>query len=107
MSCVPVEPTPITPTFLPVKSTPSFGQREVWFAATPAIDRVAKMLTAFCRDIVQDELRTARRIQAHTSCRHADAHRWLELLGFHREATLERYGNAGEDFHIYAIFPEA
>jgi len=33
---------------------------------------------------------------------HAEAHRWLEAVGMHREATHPKYGRDGETFHTYA-----
>ena len=36
----------------------------------------------------------------------ADNHRWLEMLGARREATLRGFGKNGEDFHLYAWLKE-
>ena len=36
---MPVEPVPITPTRLPVRSTPSCGQRPVWYQSPVKLSR--------------------------------------------------------------------
>jgi hypothetical protein len=43
----------------------------------------------------------ARRAECYSIEGHTEAHRWLELLGATREATLREYGRGGEDFHVY------
>jgi hypothetical protein len=48
MACTAVAPVPITATRLPVKSTPSWGQRAVWYCSPRKLSRPSKagVLTA-------------------------------------------------------------
>jgi hypothetical protein len=42
------------------------------------------------------------RIECTALARHGEARRFIELLGMHQEAVLQRYGKDGEDFHQFA-----
>lgn len=79
------------------------GVWSVWMFATDDFRRIRFGLTRF---VVRDMIPALRAGGAHRAeCRslatHTEAHRWLEMLGATREATLRGYGRAGEDFELY------
>lgn len=43
------------------------------------------------------------RAECRSSVVHKEAHRWLELIGFKREALLKAVGKNGEDFYLYGF----
>lgn len=79
----------------------------VWSVGMYATDRwplVARRVTRWIARSLMPDLVAA---GAHwAECRsletHATAHRWLERLGAHHEATLAAYGRGGETFFLYA-----
>lgn len=42
------------------------------------------------------------RIQAVSHAEHAEAHRWLKVLGLEKEAEFPKYGKGGETFYQFA-----
>lgn len=43
------------------------------------------------------------RAECRSAVGHTEAHRWLELIGFKREALLRAVGKNGEDFYLYGF----
>lgn len=81
------------------------GVWAVWAFGTERFPEVALSLTRFIRRIMIPSMKRAgmHRAECKSLDGHADAQRWLECLGFTREATHRQYGRAGETFHTYAL----
>lgn len=79
------------------------GAWSVWMFATDEFRQIRIGLTKFVARTMIPGLRASGAIRA--ECRsiadHEEAHRWLEVLGAHREAVLEHYGKRGESFFLY------
>ena len=43
-----------------------------------------------------------RRLEATTKVGFTQASRWMQMLGFEKEATMRKYGPEGEDYHLWA-----
>jgi hypothetical protein len=70
-----------------------------WMVATDAIDQVGVELhraaVSAHRELAEVGVR---RFSCYSLASHAEAHRWLERLGYRREAAFEKYGKHGETF---------
>ena len=74
--------------------------------ATDEFPRLALGLTRFATKTVIPTLfgeLGAHRLQCESHEAHADAHRWLELLGAGQEAVLRGYGKDGSNYLLFAI----
>jgi len=78
---------------------------QCWMFATDRWPEVASTVTKFIRREFSQELINSDAVRLH--CWSADdhhvAHRWLEVLGFIREATLEDFSQDRQTFHCYSI----
>lgn len=76
----------------------------VWMFATDQWPRVALSVTRNILKVIRPQMIEAGAVRA--DCwsidDHSVAHRWLELLGAVREATLEDYGPTRKKFHCYS-----
>jgi hypothetical protein len=74
------------------------------FFATDAFPGIALGLTRFIRQRLFPAQRAAgvHRIECVSVVTHTDAHKWIEILGLEREATMPGYGRAGEAFYQFA-----
>lgn len=79
------------------------GVWSVWMFATDDFRQIRFGLTRFVVRSMIPALRAsgAHRAECRSIATHTEAHRWLELLGAEREATLRGYGRRGEDFELY------
>lgn len=84
------------------------GHWSVWMFATPEIHKIAKEFTAFVkRGMIPALLDVGcRRAECRSIVGHVEAHRWLQLLGAHRECLVPRLGVNGEDFIQFAWLPD-
>lgn len=80
------------------------GVWSMWLFATDEFGRIGISVTKLVtRTIVPMMIEAgAHRLEARSMEGHADAQRWLEVIGAKREGTLVRYGRGREDFHVYA-----
>jgi hypothetical protein len=82
------------------------GTFTMFMFATDDFPRIGLMATRFAkRTVIPTLFRdcNARRLQAHSHQNHGVAHKWLETLGFQREAVCSGYGRDGADFYQYAL----
>lgn len=70
-----------------------------WMVATDELNSHILELTRFAKPLVHDK--RWHRTQAFSADFHTESHRWLEILGFQRGATLRKYGKNGEDFIVF------
>lgn len=82
------------------------GMFSVWFFATDAWRVIAYEASAWIKAVFCPMIIKAggRRAECQSLATHRTAHRWLQWLGFEREATLPRYGKHGEDFFQFVRF---
>jgi hypothetical protein len=80
------------------------GLCEAFAGGTEKFPMVAMTLTRYALRVMKPELIAAgvRRIQCQSLATHVDAHRWLERLGFRREAVLRCYGRGSKDYYMFA-----
>ena len=76
----------------------------VWMFATDRWPKVALSVTRHINRVVMPTLIEAGCVRAEcwTHANHHVAHRWLELLGAVREATVEDYGQNRVPYHCYS-----
>lgn len=76
---------------------------DAFMYATPRFGEVGAAMTRFVRKAMIPLLLKSKihRVHAISKADHFDAHRWLEMLGARREATLEQYGKGGEDYVVF------
>lgn len=81
------------------------GSWLVWMFATPDFPKIAMPLTRLVKRKLLPAMLSPdfQRVQCHSIEGHDFAQRWLEFLGFNREASLQCYGKGGETFHLYSI----
>jgi hypothetical protein len=79
-------------------------QWTVWMFATWQWPNVASAATKFIRREIGPELqeRGDTRADCWSMETHDSAHRWLEMLGATREASLKDYGPSRKTFHCYS-----
>jgi hypothetical protein len=80
------------------------GTMAAWMFATKHWTDISTSMTKFAIRALKPELIAAKvhRLQAITRYDHAEAHRWLEFLGFGYEGRLKAYGRDGSDYLMYA-----
>lgn len=87
---------------------PYAGLGEAWAIAGPLAQThkvwFHRNVKAFLASTV--ERLGLRRLQAMVRAEYVGNVAWLETLGFHLEARMERYGVNGEDMFLYALLPE-
>ena len=80
------------------------GVGQAWLIGTDEIGSCGVEVAHACKTVVRTLLDGyMHRIQAYSAGFHAQAHRWLELLGFSRESRMCRFGKDGTDFFCYVI----
>ena len=88
-----------------VGAVPSWpGVWSVFMFATNDFRQIRFSLTSFVRRVIIPSLRDAgaHRAECASHIGHEEAHRWLELLGAHREGEpMREYGKDGSDFVRY------
>lgn len=79
------------------------GVWSMWLFATDDFGQIGISMTKLIvRTIVPMMIEAgAHRLEARSMEGHADAQRWLEVIGAKREATLAGFGRDGQDFHVY------
>ena len=81
---------------------PNVGQ--AWLIGTDEIGKHGVEVAHAAKRVIKTLLNLEmHRIHAYSASFHTQAHQWLELIGFRKEATLKQYGKTGEDFYLYAI----
>lgn len=79
------------------------GVGEAWFVIPDDIDKAKVRICSTVKRYLDNVLDTHyRRIQATARADNEKAIRFLEWLGFKREALLEKYGIEGDDYYLYA-----
>ena len=80
------------------------GVATAWAFGTELFSLYAIEITRACRRALAAAFNGARihRVQAMSWAGHHEAHRWLEVLGFTREAVLRCFGRAREDYIVFA-----
>jgi hypothetical protein len=81
------------------------GQWQVWMFATDEFRKAARRATENAQNVIIAGMRQMglRRAECHSIGSHEIAHRWLERLGFEREAEVPAYGKRGESFYRYVL----
>jgi len=76
----------------------------VWMYATDRWMDVALSVTRHIRRVMMPEMIDSGAVRAEcwTIETHEPAHRWLEVLGARREATVEDYGPLRKKYHCYS-----
>lgn len=85
--------------------TPSWpGVWVAWAFGTDDWSRCALDLTRYALRVLKPHILAcgAHRMQCQSRFDHAEAHRWLELLGAKAESTLSGYGRDGSDYVMFA-----
>lgn len=79
------------------------GVWEGWMLATDEFPAIGLPMTKWIKATVMPALKKAgcHRWEVKSIATHDNAHRWLEVLGFEREAVLKAYGRGREDFVVY------
>lgn len=74
-----------------------------WALATNEFPRIAAPLTRWVRRKAMPAIKRAgaHRLEVRSIESHTQSHRWLEILGFEREAVLRGYGRSQENFVVY------
>lgn len=78
--------------------------------ATDEFPRLALGLTRFAKHTVIPTLfgeLGAHRLQCESHESHISAHKWLRLLGSHRESVLQGYGKDGSNYHQFVILKQS
>lgn len=74
----------------------------VWMFATPRFPEVVLFTTKFViKHMIKALLPICHRAECRSIEGHLSAHKWLEILGARREATLTDYGKDGQTFYVY------
>lgn len=81
------------------------GVATLLFYATSRFPKVALPLTRWIKWELFPRYREAgtHRIECASIEGYDQAHRWIEMLGLHREAVMPGYGKRGETFHQFAM----
>ena len=76
------------------------GVWSVFMFATDSFQQISLSLTKFVKRVIIPALKAtgAHRAECLSLAGHVEAHRWLELLGAHREGEKRAFGKGGEDF---------
>lgn len=76
-----------------------------WALATDEFERIALPLTRHIKRTFIPSIiaQGCHRFEVYSLATHERSHRWLEVLGGRREATLKGYGRNGENFVVYAL----
>ena len=84
------------------------GVFQVWMFATDDWPKVALEATRWCCRVLRPAMLAAggHRAECASLDGHRQAQRWLERLGFRREATMPAFGRHGETFHRYVMTRE-
>lgn len=85
------------------------GVVTLMFFATPEFPRIALALTRFIKNRLFPAYwaNGVHRIECASLDGYAEVHRWIELLGLTREATMRGYGRGGETFLQFAWVDDA
>ena len=82
----------------------------LWSAIMFATDRLpeiglplTKLVKRFMIPSIFSKEVGALRSECRSMVTHTEAHRWLESVGFKREALLKSVGKSGEDFYLYGF----
>lgn len=78
--------------------------------ATDEFPRLALGLTRFAKRSVLPMVfgrLGAHRLQCESHESHTSAHKWLELLGAHRESILKGYGKDGSNYHQFVVLKQS
>ena len=79
------------------------GVGQAWLIGTHEVGSYGVEVAHAAKIVINNHLKSMHRIHAYSAEFHAQAHQWLEMIGFVRESTLKQYGKNGEDFYCYAI----
>ena len=77
---------------------------QVWAFATPQWPKVVLAVSKYLRRRIMPivEGRGGNRAECWSLSTHTDAHRWIEMMGGEREATVSDYGPHRKTYHLYA-----
>jgi hypothetical protein len=80
------------------------GLCSCWAFGTEAWPLIGREVTRFAVKSVLPQLDEAgvRRVECRPMCANGLAVRWLEVIGFQREAQVKAFGQGGEDFYLFA-----
>lgn len=80
------------------------GVMELWSVTSNKISRHPISYTRTVRTLIQSFQKSLsiRRFQSVIRFGHPELIRWIEALGFEREALMKRYGPEGADYYMYA-----
>lgn len=83
---------------------PRPGTLSLGMFATDRWPEVARSASRWCVTTYRPELLARfHRLEAASIEGHDVAHRWLEFLGFSREAVMPKFGRNGETFYLYGM----
>ena len=79
------------------------GVWQAFLFATDRFNEISLSLTTWVKRVMMPTLfgLDIHRCECKSMASHAEAHRWLEYLGWKRESTIAGYGRGGEDFYYY------
>lgn len=77
------------------------GVAAPWLLATPALDKIPKLLLRYSPDGVAFMLRRYRTLMNYVDARNTRTIRWLAWLGFDIHPAVP-YGLRGEPFHLFS-----
>lgn len=84
------------------------GVGEVWSVMTDKVSLCPVAFARSARHLLHNVISDLDLDRAHVfaRCGFPDTIKWLEFLGFTKEATLEKFGPEGDDYLIYKLIPE-
>jgi hypothetical protein len=79
------------------------GVAEVWSFCDEECSRYPREVLKYQNEYLDRVIREQKlhRVQAHVRASWRSAYRYIERLGFKREALMLKYGPNGEDFYLY------
>lgn len=80
------------------------GNWEAWAYTTHLFPKYGIQIHRLVKSVIVDWFANPRvnRIQCIVDSMNPVAVRWASKLGFHKEATLQKYGPGGQDFYMFA-----
>lgn len=82
------------------------GVGEFWMAPNMKTPPTATELYRVATEVVRSFSKGFHRLQMKTKATETWSETWPTHLGFQKECTMRKYGPDGEDFHLFAFFPE-
>lgn len=83
---------------------PVWSERDAYAFGTDELAGQVVIATKECRRVLRDALDLGiTRINAYTQVTHANAHKWMELIGFRNAESLPGFGKDGSDFYRFEL----